>query len=50
MIQSFCDYNSLDYGLSRSQVQRWLMSNIGIEKLEELNRELIIDAEDTYTI
>ena len=50
VIQSFCDYNSLDYVLTRSQVQGWLMTNIGIEKLEELNRELISDAEDTYTI
>ena len=50
VIQSFCDYNSLDYGLTRSQVQGWLMTNIGIEKLEELNRELISDAEHAYTI
>ena len=50
VIQSFCDYNSLDYGLTRSQVQSWLMTNIGIEKLKELNRELISDAEHAYTI
>ena len=48
VIQSFCEFNALDYGCSFQQVQRWLMQNIGIEKLELLNVELIDDVKDTY--
>jgi hypothetical protein len=48
VIQSFCEYNALDYDCTTQQVQRWLMQNIGIEKLELLNIELIDDVKDTY--
>jgi len=47
VIQAFLEYNALDYGCTTQQVQRWLMQNIGIEKLEQLNQELINDVSDT---
>tara|TARA_R100000329_G_scaffold45428_1_gene42639 strand:- start:177 stop:587 length:411 start_codon:yes stop_codon:yes gene_type:complete len=48
VIQSFCEFNALDYDCSFQQVQRWLMQNIGIEKLERLNMTLIDDVADVY--
>mgnify|MGYP003655968534 FL=1 len=49
VIQAFLEYNALDYGCTSQQVQRWLMANIGIEKLEQLNLELIKDVQDAYS-
>ena len=46
VIQAFLEYNALDYDCTTQQVQRWLMQNIGIEKLEKLNIELIKDIID----
>ena len=46
IIQSFCEYNSVDYGLTSSEVQRWLIKNIGKNKLERLNLELEKDLTD----
>ena len=49
VISSFVEYNALDYGLTPQQVQRWLVDNIGLEKLEQLNVELAKDVEDIYS-
>jgi len=46
VIQAFLEYNALDYDCTSQQVQRWLMQNIGIKKLEKLNIELIKDIID----
>ena len=40
-IQSFIEYNSIDYGLSYDQVRYYLKNNICIDNLEKLNIELI---------
>ncbi len=48
VIQSFCEYNALDYYCKPQQVQRWLVKNIGVEKLEQLNNWLIEDVKDVY--
>jgi len=48
VINSFIEYNALDYGLTPQQVQRWLVNNIGLEKLEQLNVELAQDVKDIY--
>ena len=48
VIESFVEYNALDYGLSAQQVQRWLVNNIGLKKLEQLNVELAQDVKDIY--
>lgn len=46
VIQSFVEYNALDYSLSTQQVQRWLVNNIGHDKLEQLNQQLINDVRE----
>ena len=46
VIQSFVEYNALDYSLSTQQVQRWLVNNIGRDKLEQLNQQLINDVRE----
>jgi uncharacterized protein (DUF2267 family) len=48
VIQSFVEYNALDYDLSTQQVQRWLVNNIGLEKLEQLNKQLAEDVKEIY--
>ena len=49
VIESFVEYNALDYGLSTQQVQRWLVKNIGLEKLEQLNKQLAEDVTEIYS-
>jgi len=46
IIQAFLEFNAIDYGLKPSQVQYWLKKNIGLEKLEQLNAELITDIDN----
>tara|TARA_Y100001937_G_scaffold79355_1_gene107560 strand:- start:25 stop:378 length:354 start_codon:yes stop_codon:yes gene_type:complete len=48
VISSFVEYNALDYGLTPQQVQRWLVDNVGLEKLEQLNTELAKDVKNIY--
>jgi len=48
VIQSFLEYNALDYNCKSQQVQRWLMRYIGIDKLELLNNILIENIKDIY--
>jgi len=47
VISAFLHAQSLDYGCTTQQVQRWLMKNVGIERLEKLNQELINDVTDS---
>jgi len=47
VISTFIDAQAQDYQCTTQQVQRWLMQNIGIEKLEQFNQKLINDVEDT---
>ena len=47
-IQSFIEYNSIDYGLSYNQVRYYLKKHIGLNNLEKLNIELIKDIENVY--
>ena len=48
IIQSFCEYNAIDCGLTQAEVQRWLVKNIGIDTLEKLNNELCHDLMDLF--
>ena len=48
VIQTFCNFNALDYNCSYGHLQNCLMDLIGLEKLEELNLELIKDATEVY--
>tara|TARA_R100001230_G_C5558827_1_gene84081 strand:+ start:72 stop:428 length:357 start_codon:yes stop_codon:yes gene_type:complete len=47
-IQSFIEYNSIDYGLSYNQVRYYLKKHIGLNNLEKLNIELIKDIKNIY--
>ena len=47
-IQSFIEYNSIDYGLSYDQVRYYLKKHIGLNNLEKLNIELIKDIKNIY--
>ena len=47
-IQSFIEYNSIDYGLSYNQIRYYLKKHIGLDNLEKLNIELIKDIKTIY--
>jgi len=46
IIQAFGEYNATDYDCSYQQQQKWLVNNIGHEKLEQLNKVLMSDFDD----
>jgi hypothetical protein len=48
VISTFIDAQALDCQCTSQQVQKWLMKNIGIKKLEQLNLELINDVTTTF--
>tara|TARA_Y100000361_G_C10994620_1_gene256014 strand:+ start:90 stop:449 length:360 start_codon:yes stop_codon:yes gene_type:complete len=49
-IQSFIEYNSIDYGLSYNQIRYYLKRHIGLDNLEKLNIELIKDIKIVYNL